>query len=570
MIPCPNTDYYTSVVSRQCFFVLGKLFVLLLFLIMLFYGINGFGQELKVKHTKEEIDYTTYFSDRVYKQNKQHFQRNLPPMLDVGVSVPNSGIQRMWVNGSWQNSPQSSYCRIFEESPYKETPPVVYLRYDWYIFEKERGKYRFDEVLEPILNKAIKDHSRLSIGFSCNCGSSSVSQKINGKACAVPPYVFEELQKSNYPMFEDNLYGDAYIPNYDSPLLLKYYENLLEAFSTWLEGNVTGTTICRKDVISSIEMRYLGYWGEGGIRVKQYPRTRIIDSYIDAYLKYFPDILLVAPGQMLAHLPSCELYNNHSIGLSSTILMHHAGRLLKSHNNVSQIGLFIDGWSHYSNIYDIISDKIIYDEDSVVLLSDYLDNYVWGKAYVTGEFSYINELSPSGMTPYSCLYHNFTNRHLSGLSMANFTILENWKHQEIPDSIYENARNCVSMLGYRIVLSDVKFKKSKSNKSISFILTNIGTSRMFHNYYRIHLIVKNKEGRIIKDKLSTFDLRTLFPSKSEPLYFNPKEGARITEILGNIKGYVYLLIEDKEGIEYPMTLSNYGRCEDGSYFLGKI
>ena len=37
-------------------------------------------------------------------------------------------------------------------------------------------------------------------------------------------------------------------PDYDSPLLLERFRALLNAFSAWLDGNVTGTQIKRRDV----------------------------------------------------------------------------------------------------------------------------------------------------------------------------------------------------------------------------------------------------------------------------------------------------------------------------------
>lgn len=161
---------------------------------------------------------------------------------------------------------------------------------------------------------------------------------------------------------------------------------------------------------------------------------------------------------------------------------------------------------------------------------------------------------------------------MSGLSVQNLTIKRNGAPLPVSDSIYQNAANCLSMIGYRIVLSSPSLiRKRRSYYQVSFKLSNIGVSRIFHNYYKIHIITKDNYNNILTDKGSSFDLSKLVPTSSEPLLYNESKGLNVTETVKANKGnQIYIRIDDEKGIEYPMTLSNYGRQEDGSYLLGKI
>ena len=65
---------------------------------------------------------------------------------------------------------------------------------------------------------------------------------------SVPEYLYRELAATDHPMIKDASYGGGLTPDYDSPLLLERFRAILNAFSAWLDGNVTGTQIKRRDV----------------------------------------------------------------------------------------------------------------------------------------------------------------------------------------------------------------------------------------------------------------------------------------------------------------------------------
>lgn len=536
--------------------------------------IGLWAQSLSTKQISEsKIDYNTSFSEQVLRQALMiNTKKNLSPMLDVGVLVPNGGIFRFSRNNGWKKEDTDKYTVVFKESPYQENSNLLYNRYAWYTLEGEKGNYKFDTIIEPLLTEAYKNHSRVILGLASMCGvGSGMSQVYNGRRLDVPMYLFKELQKSKYPMFEDDMYGKGYTANYDSPLLFKRYKALLKAFTRWSEGYLTGTHLKRKDLIYAIEMRYLGYWGEGSVKTSLYPKTSLIDKYLQIYIDYFPNTLLIGGGIELVHLPEKANYEKDKTNLQYITAMRHVYKLLTMKNNAGRIGLFIDSWWPYSSIYDIGSEKVLSDENGNILpLIKFLQDKVWGKVYITGEFDYFINEENKNIFPYSNLYEQFSTRHVSGIAINGFNV-HGFEHDSpLYSQVFRIGRNILSMVGYRIVLGSPSINKHANSYEIAFTLTNIGVSRIFHDYYKLHLITKDEKGNVLNDYTSNLDLKTILPSKDEPLFYNPANGYLIKEHIPLIKGKLYLKIIDEKGVEYPMCLSNYGRQTDGSYYIGDL
>ena len=314
-------------------------------------------------------------------------------------------------------------------------------------------------------------------------------------------------------------------------------------------------------------MRYMGYWGEGSVKSSFYPKTNLIDKYINSNIKNFRNILLIAGGQETLHLPTYENYIKDKENKQYNVAMNHVYKLLTTKNNVGNIGMFIDSWHKYSNQYDLNSRRIIKDNNGkIISLANILKEEIWGNIYLTGEFGYLTTLSPKGDIPYSGLYQQFSTRHISGISIHNLTVSDSKKKLNISDEVYENARKCLSMVGYRLVFNSLYTKKNRNKLSVSFCFRNIGVSKIFHDYYELHLIIKDNDDNVIYDYCSDFDFRTIKANTNDPLFYI-EGGTRIQETIPYKKGKLYLKIIDKKGIEYPLCLSNYGRLSDGSYFL---
>ena len=87
-------------------------------------------------------------------------EANLAPMLDVGVTVPNGGILRLFPRASMKE--RKNLAAVFDESPYKDVQPLRNMRYTWDRLERGKGEYLFDEVVEPLLQQCVKEHSRVT------------------------------------------------------------------------------------------------------------------------------------------------------------------------------------------------------------------------------------------------------------------------------------------------------------------------------------------------------------------------------------------------------------------------
>lgn len=127
------------------------------------------------------------------------------------------------------------------------------------------------------------------------------------------------------------------------------------------------------------------------------------------------------------------------------------------------------------------------------------------------------------------------------------------------------------MVGYRFVLNpQVKLTKRWYRNYVTINLTNIGVSKMFADYYRMRFFVKDDSGKIVYETYSKVDMRNLPAHPEHPLLYEASEGTEISQYVGRKKGKLYLQIIDIKGIECPMALSNYGRLENGSYYLGEF
>ena len=309
------------------------------------------------------------------------------PMLDSNVAIPNSGIFRSWTG----HLNDINIINVFKESPYTNISNVIYGRYDWCLLEPQKNKYDFG-MIESIMQKAVRNHQRVLIGIAnMTISQSSAHHECDVKQISTPSYIYEALKQGRYPFIKDELYcKGGYSPDYNSPYLYKRYKALLKAFGRWIEGYVGGTNIKRKNVIYGLETRYAGYWGEGSIGNKLYPTNyKVLDSYVSLFIKYLPDIQLIAGGQETLHLPNNLGADLNKYDKRQIAAMHHVYHLFNLKNCYGRLGLFIDSWAPNSNQYDDVSKRVLLDDENhIIPLYEYLKENVYGKVYMTGEFDY--------------------------------------------------------------------------------------------------------------------------------------------------------------------------------------
>lgn len=543
------------------------------------------------------IVYTKYFSPYVLRQGysentpKEWLRQHNAPFLKIGTIVPNGGGLRTFTSKKIDKSADEDLWDVFEESPYHEYAPMQYMRYCWCQLEDNEGNYLFDEVIEPVLKNCVNNHQRFTIGLLINSYSikgvyAGYTSDSDGsiRKYTVPKYIFDRMQSSDHPVIKDDQYEKWWSANMDSPFLYGRYEAFIKAFSIWLEANVKGTKIKRRDVIFGIEERYLGYWGEGGLTTNTLPKTSLIESYHNLLVTTFFDKILIAPGQLLNHLPKQK--NRYSD--TESVMMHCVFNMLSKGTNAAKTGLFRDSWKPFDDRYDIVSQRMMLDDSGkIVKIVDYLTNNTYKDGYTTGEFGLSTNTEQYGLIPYQHLYDSFQRMRMNGISLHNYTIYEgninkDYPYQLIPYGTHQQVRDVLSVTGYRIVMNTSHIEKqSDGSYLVKVLFSNIGMSSVMGDYYKVHLLVKDAKKRVIKDYKTDFDIRLIKPSdKMELGAYDPSHGYVLTYTIPALSDIIgeadlYLRIDDEKGIEYPMTLSNYGRSMeknggDGSYKIGNL
>lgn len=565
--------------------------------LLFFLFISGFSIQLFSQDGAEDIDYNKYFSERVlrkaYSDNtpKDYLCSVHAPFLEIGKIVPNGGIHRVFRGTNLMANKEEDMWDIFEESPYTSNPPLFYERFIWCQLENNNGKFLFDDVLDPILKDCINKKSRFIIGLLINSYShknvyAGYTKDDDGsiRKYSVPSYIFERMRKTDYPMLKDDLYAKWWSGNIDSPYLYERFERLVKALDKWLEGNVKGTGVKRRDVIFAVEERYLGYWGEGGYSNTVRPKTNMINSYHDILIDVFKDKIIIVPGQLLNHLPVKRAQYSDQ----EKVVMKCMYNMLSKGTTRAATGLFRDSWRAYDDRYDCDINRVMMNEsEEVMSLYDYLVSTTYKEGYSTGEFGFQQDVEQYGLVPYQTLYYSFQQMNMSGMCFNNYSIYEgriipDFNDHFIPYGIHQIGRDMLSVTGYRIVMNDYYIGNNPNGSyTVKILFSNIGTSKMFADYYKAHLIIKGKDDNVLGDYICDFDFRSVLPSEHTELgAYNPSYGYVLTytvPALSKNVGYadLYLRIDDEKGIEYPMTLSNYGRemelnGGDGSYKLGKL
>ena len=185
----------------------------------------------------------------------------------------------------------------------------------------------------------------------------------------------------------------------------------------------------------------------------------------------FPDILLIGSIQHSVHLPKESSYNSNPKLGRFVLSMQHCSKMLNMQNRKGHWGYFIDSWQYNSDQYDLCSNRVLYDEDGqATSLALFLRDNIYGSCYLTGEFDFFGK---TGDEPYGGLYQQFTTRGLSGISINGVRAAINGvRMTSIPDSVYTNIRECLSMAGYRLVLNpNVKITKRWLRNYVTINLT---------------------------------------------------------------------------------------------------
>jgi len=129
---------------------------------------------------------------------------------------------------------------------YCEYPPssIAYFRWYWDVIEPEPGKYNW-ELIDQTIAEAKRNGQKLAFRIMPQNGVPKAPAWYREIA---PGFVYEN--------------GKSWMPDYESPLFLKHYGNLVAALGERYDGNPD---------IDHIDMGIVGRWGEWHTSQTGYP-----------------------------------------------------------------------------------------------------------------------------------------------------------------------------------------------------------------------------------------------------------------------------------------------------------
>lgn len=187
-------------------------------------------------------------------------------------------------------------------------PRDVYYRTTWNRFEgATEGSYNFS-WLKARCDDAIARSQKLTFGIMSVYGGvdgNTGGVQVNGTWSAVPAYLINRMLSETPKAWVS---GAGWVPNWNSPYYLDRCLALNKAIYSWLSTTRSSGGVLYKDVISSIDIRLYGNWGEwhsagivpdGRTTANTYPAGTFptaasLKKIVDAHTQGFPDIQLSA------------------------------------------------------------------------------------------------------------------------------------------------------------------------------------------------------------------------------------------------------------------------------------
>ena len=472
--------------------------------------------------------------------------------------LPNSGsVYEVW--SGVNSSGNISLLKPISQIPLQPLNSMI--RLCWSDIEKDLDHYDFS-LLDKAFVNCYKYNQKLSIGaFVITNGASKIGNVVDGGYCSYPNYLHQRMKSSNDA---DVLYKNAngvlnWEPNFNNLFFIERYIKLLSVFSDYLNSyqSIEKSQICRKDYVRFIEMRFLGWWGEGA-----YPTALIPSDFanlkkiVDAYAVSFPDIWILAPTNGMR-------YN------SNTALRDFNFYLLRSKNDRGEFGLFRDNWGDNDLLYSTLFYAGNKASDKGDKMYELIKNK-WQKAPVIGEPIRLDFTQK--YTPYLNLVEQVEYMHPCIIRNSN-TSLDKMKGDNLTaeqQKVILEFNRMYSLIGFRyfFVLKDIH----PLDRRLELILNwgNIGLTPTYDLWY-IVFFIKDDSGKVIWSKHSGLDLRTVYPHPNLKYgYYSFDKIAEFKEFIPHLRGNLYLKVVDPQNISPNMYLSQQGRLIDGSYFLLNI
>lgn len=548
------------------------------------------GTVFKSLNGNNYIDYTKYLPQFIIDQNDDFSQMPIEAkdeqgfvFVNIDRSIPNigSGLKNYLYfnltlpNDQVINTASNTLYKPFEESDYRNTSVTTYRRFTWLELESTKGTYTFD-FIDEWLKSAIQYKSKVIIGLPINCYNSSLNgieytteDDGSKRYYFIPKYLFDELQASDHPCLQSEEYQKQWCPDYESDIFIERFNSLLEAFNTWLNGNVSGTTIQRRKLIYAVEERFIGHWGEGIIKTLKAGK---LIQYHNKYLELFNDKIVCLP---LLPITICsEGWQYSTLGKDNADnLKRFMYQALKTKTSVAGVGVFKDSFTCNAEGQVPTSRSTAYylldENNNKISAYKFLRDNIYGKRFVEGEVDFIQRLWNSVPDQIS-FCKDLMDMKFSCLRYGNNTIYYlgsyyNQAYRNRSDYNLKYFSRVVNLIGYRFVYVVSNLNMTDTQYNIQIVFSNIGLSNPFNLPYDLWVYAIDKQNNIlISQKIDNFSFDNIkreenYSAGSYPTSAIYPVNITLQKTQITVDSDIYIAGVDRDGILYNLNFSNYGR-----------
>lgn len=443
----------------------------------------------------------------------------------------------------------------------------IYDRYYWSdIYDEESGTYNFSRIENQIKN-AIDRKCRVQIGAFFNLYPGPYGNYVEEDSRYIyycfPKFVFDLGYNSEKFPFKLIDYGNTLngkpvfnaVIDWRNDDVRNAYDMALGEFSDFLNGEYNG--IKYRDVVSQIQIRFWGKWGEGNNPelIANYADdledSDTMISVVDMYIKHFPDVRLIAPTD--------GKYGTYAdVGYGEWQKYYFEAK-----NDVGYFGFFNDHIGREQS-HTGVTKNLCGINPYQLLLERYTLAPMTGETYNNGEH---DKFYPP------CLYllNDTKAFHFSTIRWSNFS-----GQNRTPSYAYCGVQNmfksAFDMMGYRIFYIPICSYIQNGNIRVKILFGNIGLTKVYESYWNAQVVIRNSSGDIIDTITDIIDITNILPMEN-PLVPAWKDCTQCEVQKACKTGVDYsdcifsLRVIDSVGISANMYLSNVGRDENGEYPL---
>jgi hypothetical protein len=459
------------------------------------------------------------------------------------------------------------------------TPQVHYRRFSWADLEGNTvaGSWKFTTKLRSKFIDAINAGAMFAFGvmqlYPEACSESfNDSYSYDGSCSVYPEYVHDVMQSSGTGDFSD---GTTWIPNYNNSFWLARWDSLLRNTNRYIDtasytatsGPRNGQLVYFRDVVSYVDVRGLGSYGEGHhcclgsgySTIANWPAgrfptiatmKRIIDIGADAFTNY----------------PNCIIINwldggfDNGNGFANTKIPIEVGiYALTKTNTFGKLGLRRDQWGDNESYYHSILENNLMTFGGVradtAIKNRYKYSFFLGEppGYNNGGSTLRNGVNMGWVPSQAEILHPFSIGNGNYGGTGNMT-------GSMPDSM----RKAFRMAGSRTkIVSGNMTTTLQPNVSFNITLNfqNIGLA-VEHWRWNTTYELRNSSNVTVWTGTSNFTLKGFAPISTTTSVSN-------SYILpGSVSPGTYRLmikIIDPTGYRSPYPLGINGRESDGAY-----